>query len=48
VNEALERMNRGQYGRCVECGEAISKPRLQALPYTRHCIGCARALEGRA
>src|SRR4051812_37229701 len=26
VNEALERMNHGQYGRCVECGEAISKP----------------------
>jgi DnaK suppressor protein len=47
VNEALERLNHGKYGRCVECNEAISKPRLQALPYTRHCIQCARDLENR-
>jgi RNA polymerase-binding transcription factor DksA len=47
VNEALERLDRGKFGRCVECGEAITKPRLQALPYTRHCIGCARDLESR-
>jgi DnaK suppressor protein len=46
VNEALERITRGTYGRCAECGEAISKPRLQALPYARNCIGCARKLEG--
>jgi RNA polymerase-binding transcription factor DksA len=47
VNEALDRLDRGKYGRCVECGELISKPRLQALPYTRHCIQCARDLESR-
>jgi DnaK suppressor protein len=47
VIEALERLNHGKYGRCVECGEPISKPRLQALPYTRHCIQCARDLESR-
>jgi RNA polymerase-binding transcription factor DksA len=47
VVEALERLNKGKYGRCVECGEPISKPRLQALPYTRHCIQCARDLESR-
>src|SRR6516165_6230636 len=45
VNEALDRLDRGKYGRCIECGESISKPRLQALPYTRHCIQCARDLE---
>src|SRR3954447_14484693 len=45
VNEALDRLTRGKYGRCVQCNEPISKPRLQALPYTRHCIGCARELE---
>ena len=45
VNEALERMEHGKYGHCVECGEPISKPRLQALPYARHCIQCARKLE---
>ena len=46
VNEALDRMEHGTFGRCVECGEPISKPRLQAIPYARHCIRCARKLEG--
>jgi RNA polymerase-binding transcription factor DksA len=47
VNAALDRLNHGKYGRCEECNEPIAKPRLQALPYTRHCIQCARELEGR-
>src|SRR4051812_9190997 len=47
INEALNRLNHGKYGRCMECNEPISKPRLQALPYTPHCIGCARELESR-
>ena len=47
VNEALDRIDHGKFGRCVECGEPITKPRLQALPYTRHCIQCARDLESR-
>ncbi len=46
VNEALGRMENGSFGRCVECDEAIAKPRLQAIPYARHCIRCARKLEG--
>jgi RNA polymerase-binding protein DksA len=47
VNEALGRIQHGTFGRCEECGEPISKPRLQALPYTPHCIQCARELESR-
>jgi DnaK suppressor protein len=46
INEALDRVERGTFGQCVECSEPISKPRLQAIPYTRHCIRCARKLEG--
>src|SRR5580693_454789 len=46
VEEALERMENGTYGQCAECGEPIAKPRLQAIPYARHCIKCARKLEG--
>jgi len=46
INEALSRMEKGTYGQCVECDEPISKPRLQAIPYARHCIRCARKLEG--
>jgi DnaK suppressor protein len=48
VRSALGRIEAGTFGRCEECGEAIAKPRLQALPYTRHCIGCARKLENGA
>jgi RNA polymerase-binding transcription factor DksA len=46
INEALDRMEKGRFGHCVECGELITKPRLQAIPYARHCIHCARKLEG--
>ncbi|MFI5386638.1 MAG: TraR/DksA family transcriptional regulator [Fimbriimonadales bacterium] len=46
INEALGRMEKGTYGQCAECDEPISKPRLQAIPYARHCIQCARKLEG--
>lgn len=46
INEALDRMARGTYGRCAECDEPIAKSRLQAIPYTAHCIRCARKLEG--
>jgi RNA polymerase-binding transcription factor DksA len=45
VNEALSRMEKGKYGLCTECSEPISKPRLQAIPYAKHCIRCARKLE---
>src|SRR5271168_675393 len=38
VNEALGRVQLGTFGQCVECGELISKARLQAIPYARHCI----------
>jgi DnaK suppressor protein len=47
IHAALVRIDAGTYGRCEECGEMIARPRLQALPYTRHCIECARALESR-
>jgi RNA polymerase-binding transcription factor DksA len=47
VQEALGRIEAGTFGRCQQCGDPIAKPRLQALPYTRHCIQCARDLESR-
>lgn len=48
IHAALDRLDAGRFGRCLECGEPIAKPRLQALPYTPHCIQCARKLEGTA
>jgi len=41
VQEALNRVEQGTYGRCEECGQEISRERLDALPYARLCIQCA-------
>jgi RNA polymerase-binding protein DksA len=45
IREALHRLDGGRFGQCDECGHAIARARLQALPYTKHCIECARRLE---
>ena len=47
VQGALGRIDSGTFGKCQECGGPIAKQRLQALPYTPHCIDCARKLESR-
>jgi RNA polymerase-binding transcription factor DksA len=46
VRAALLRLDSGTFGRCTECGSEITPERLEALPYTPHCIGCARKLQG--
>lgn len=38
VNEALQRIEDGTYGKCVECGGLIPYERLQAIPYTPYCV----------
>jgi RNA polymerase-binding protein DksA len=48
VDAALERLQDGSYGRCRRCHRRIPIARLQALPATPFCIGCARATEARA
>jgi DnaK suppressor protein len=47
VMEALERIERGAFGLCLECGEAIDGERLDAVPYTPYCIGCEQKAEAR-
>lgn len=47
VQDALNRLDAGTFGSCTSCEEPIAKARLQALPYTRHCIQCARKMESR-
>jgi len=42
VDDALARTESGDYGRCADCGGAISPERLAARPQARTCIGCAR------
>lgn len=40
VEEALVRMDLGEYGYCLECGDPIAKNRLQSVPWTPYCLGC--------
>lgn len=44
IHSALARMDRGEYGICMDCGETISKDRLDVLPFTSHCRACARKM----
>lgn len=41
IKQALLRIDDGEYGICVDCGGAIRKERLVALPFTTKCINCA-------
>ena len=46
IEIALARITDGTYGTCENCGEPIPKTRLQAIPYARQCVECARKQEG--
>jgi DnaK suppressor protein len=45
INEALDRLDEGTYGRCFECGDEISEARLRALPFAVRCKDCEEARE---
>ena len=38
VNQALARLDAGEYGNCAVCGALIGEARLNALPYATLCI----------
>ncbi|MCK5242729.1 TraR/DksA C4-type zinc finger protein [bacterium] len=40
VEDALERIDKGKYGKCEECGSQIAPQRLEALPFAKLCIEC--------
>jgi RNA polymerase-binding protein DksA len=45
IDEALDRIVKGNYGICVATNKPITKARLQAKPWAKHCIEHARTLE---
>jgi DnaK suppressor protein len=45
VNDALGRLEQGDYGNCFECGEEIAEKRLRALPFAVRCKDCEEAKE---
>jgi DnaK suppressor protein len=40
VEEALDRIQAGDYGTCLSCEEPIPAKRLKAIPWARYCVGC--------
>lgn len=45
IEDALNRMNAGTYGRCTNCGNGIHPLRLDAVPWARFCIDCQELAE---
>ena len=45
INDALTRLNHGDYGYCFDCGEEIAEKRLRALPFAVRCKDCEEAKE---
>ncbi len=45
IEDSLARIDKGEYGVCVDCGEAISEKRLDHFPYAARCIVCQEAFE---
>jgi DnaK suppressor protein len=38
VREALQRIEDGKFGKCVECGKPIPLGRLEAIPWAKYCV----------
>jgi DnaK suppressor protein len=45
INDALVRLEQGDYGNCYDCGEEIAEKRLRALPFAVRCKDCEEARE---
>ena len=45
IEHAISRIGTGDYGDCLDCGEAISETRLRALPFAVRCRACEESRE---
>jgi DnaK suppressor protein len=45
IDEALLKMNEGEYGICEECEEEIPVGRLKIVPFARYCVKCKSDIE---
>jgi DnaK suppressor protein len=46
IDEAMERIREGSFGRCESCEKPIARERLEAIPYARLCMPCKVEEEG--
>ena len=47
VEEALGRIEDGEFGICEECGRSIGMKRLDAVPWTPNCRDCQEEVESK-
>ncbi len=45
INQALWRIEHGEYGRCLECEDWICLERLKVRPWAVYCLPCKEELE---
>lgn len=45
LNAALDRIQTGVYGKCIDCDDDINHERLTAYPAAKRCIRCQRLHE---
>jgi DnaK suppressor protein len=45
IDQALQRLDQGVYGICVECGSQVAPERLNALPQAARCMPCQEKAE---
>jgi DnaK suppressor protein len=46
LNEALDRIDVGTFGKCLNCGQEIGMRRLEAIPWAQYCITCQVLITG--
>ena len=40
MKDALKRIDRGEFGKCIHCGQPVQPGRLEAIPWAKHCVDC--------
>lgn len=47
IDEALQMIEEGTYGKCQECGQTIKESRLRAVPFAKLCVKCQEKEEAK-
>jgi DnaK suppressor protein len=47
MDEALDRLQTGEFGICMRCDEPISARRLAVVPWAKYCVKCQERLAAR-
>lgn len=45
VDEAIEKISRGDYGICSTCNRPIPEARLDVMPFAKFCVECMSKIE---